>query len=177
MKKLILLNIFLFATVFFSYAQKFAYVDTEYILENITEYQDAQTELDRIAAEWQAEIEKRYAAVEKLYMEYQAEQVLLTEEMKKQREEEIIAKEKAIKEYQKQKFGYEGELFKKRQELVKPIQDRVYDAIQKIAKSKGYDIILDRSAGLVMLYAEARFDKSDDVLRHLGYATGTTKSK
>src|ERR1700741_4582505 len=116
-----------------TFAQKFGYVNSEYILNSIPDYKAAQEQLDQISIQWQKEIEGKYAEIDKMYKSFQAEQILLTEEMKKKREDEIIAKEKEVKEFQKQKFGFEGELFKKKQELTKPIQDRVYNAVKKIA--------------------------------------------
>jgi outer membrane protein len=114
-------------------AQKYAYVDTDYILSNIPEYKSAQQQVDNLSVQWQKEIEAKYAEIDKMYKAFQAEQILLTEEMKKKRENEIIAKEKEVKELQKSRFGVDGELFKKRQELVKPIQDKVYNAIKQLA--------------------------------------------
>lgn len=149
-------------------AQRFAYVDTEYIMSKIPEYTTAETQLDKIAENWQADVQKKYAEIEEMYKDYQANQILLTEDMRASREDEIMAKERELKEYQKSKFGYEGELFQKRQELVKPIQDQVYEAIQKLAKQKAFDFILDKSAGVSILFANPKFDKSDDVLRELG---------
>ena len=149
-------------------AQRFAYVDTEYILSKIPEYQSAETQLDKIAEKWQADVQKKYAEIEEMYKDYQANQILLTEDMRAAREDEIMNKERELKEYQKGKFGYEGELFQKRQELVKPIQDQVYEAIQKLAKQKAFDFILDKSSGVSILFANPKFDKSDDVLRELG---------
>ena len=168
MKKLILTLGILIATSVATFAQKFAYVDTEYILGQIPEYKSAQAELDKISIQWQKEIEAKYAEIDKMYKAYQAEQILLTDDMKKKREADIIAKEKDAKDLQKQRFGVDGELFKKRQELVKPIQDKVYNAVQKLASSKGYDIIFDKSADLSVFFADSKIDKSDDVLRDLG---------
>ena len=116
-----------------SFAQKFAYVDTKYILDNITEYKAAKEELDKISVAWQSEIETQYAAIDKLYKSFQQEQILLTAEMKRKREDEIIRKEKEAKTLQKKRFGVDGDLYKKRQELIKPIQDKVYAAIKEIA--------------------------------------------
>lgn len=172
MKKIII-TIAIVATTIFVHAQKYAYVDTEYILDNISEYKEAQKKLDAVSAEWQKEIQKKYEEIETMYKKYQAEQVLLTEEMKKKREDEIVSKEKAAKELQKQRFGYEGDLFKKRQELVKPIQDKVYDAIKKMAETKAYDFVFDKSAGVAMLYSNPKLDKSDDILRDMGYVPGS----
>ncbi len=169
--------IILFISVFSigAYAQRMAYVDTKYILENIPEYQEAQKELDQLAIEWQKQLEKKYEEIDKMYKNYQAEQILLTEDMKRKREEEIIEKEKEAKEFQKQKFGVNGELFKKRQELIKPIQDKVYKAIKDVATAGGYDFIFDKATGPVMIYAKAKYNKSDDVLKKLGYAPKQTK--
>ncbi|MCC7331662.1 MAG: OmpH family outer membrane protein [Flavobacteriales bacterium] len=156
-------------------AQKFGYVDTEYILSNIPDYKEAQGELDKLSIEWQKQLERQYSEIDKMYKNYQAEQILLTEDMKTKREEEIIKKEKEAKEYQKQKFGVDGELFKKRQELVKPIQDKVYQAVQDVANVSGLDIVFDKSSGLTMLYSNSKYNKSDAVLKKLGYTPGESK--
>lgn len=150
-------------------AQKYAYVNTEYILENIPDYKTAQQSLDNLSLQWQKDIEDKYAIVDKLYKAYQAEQVLLTEEMKKRRQDEITAKEKDVKDLQKQRFGYEGDLFKKKQELVKPIQDKIYNAVKKLATDQGYAVIFDKAGDLTMLYTNPKYDKSDDILSALGY--------
>jgi len=165
----------LFLVTSFTFAQSFAYVDTEYILENIPEYKDAQKELDKLSIEWQKQLEGRYAAIDKMYKNYQAEQILLTEELKQKRESEIIKKEKAAKEYQKEKFGVDGELFQKRKELVKPIQDDIYDAISEIANYKRYGTVFDKSSALTMLYTNPKYNISDDVLKKMGYKPGETK--
>jgi len=156
-------------------AQKFAYVDSEYILKNIPEYKEAQEELDKLSIEWQKQLERRYSEIDKMYKNYQAEQILLTEDMKVKREEEIIKKEKEAKEYQKQKFGVDGELFQKRQELVKPIQDKVYQAIQDVANISSLDIVFDKSSGLTVLFSNAKYNKSDAVLKKMGYKPGESK--
>jgi len=160
---------------FTSYSQNFAYVDTEYILENIPDYKDAQEELDKLSIEWQKQLERRYAEIDKMYKNYQAEQILLTEDMKTKREDEIIKKEKEAKEYQKQKFGVDGELFQKRKELVKPVQDKVYNAIAELANYKKLGVVFDKSSGLTMLYTNPKYNLSDDVLKKLGYKPGETK--
>jgi len=173
MKKLIVL--FAVLTVLFpagSFAQKYCYVDTQYILDNITEYKAAQQQLDQLSVNWQKDIEAKYAFIDKLYKDFQAEQILLTDEMKRKRENEIIQKEKEVKDFQKQKFGFEGELFKKKQELVKPIQDKIYNAIKKMATDQSYAVVFDKSSDLIMLYANPKYDKSDDILNALGYKTG-----
>lgn len=151
-------------------AQKYAFVDTEYVLKNIPEYNDAQSLLDDMAAEWQKEIEERYTEIDRLYQAYQAEAVLLPEEMKKKREDEIIKKEQEVKDLQRQRFGKDGDLFKKRQELIKPIQEKIYNAIEDIAVQQNYAIIFDKAGSLSMLYANEKYDLSDDVLSKLGYS-------
>lgn len=157
----------------FTFAQsgsaKFGYVDTDYILSQIPEYKAAQSELDKTSVQWQKEIEGKYSEVDKLYKAYQADAILLTDEMKKKRENEIVNKEKEAKDIQKSRFGVDGELFKKRQELVKPIQDKVYNAIKTVAEKKGLGYILDKSGQVSILYANSKYDISDDVLTHLGY--------
>ncbi len=158
------------------FAQKYAYVDSKYILENISDYKAANQQLDQLSIAWQKEIEAKYASIDKLYKDYQAEQILLTEDMKRKRETEITAKEKEVKEFQKQKFGYEGELFKKKQELTKPIQDKIYNAVKKLATDQSYAVIFDKSSDLIMLYSNPKYDKSDDVLAAMGYKAGAKGS-
>ncbi len=149
-----------------AFAQRFAYVDTEYILEKIPAYNDAQKKLDGMVVVWNEEIEGKYNEVKQLYAKYQSEEFLLTDEMKKKRQDEIIAKEQVANELQKQRFGFEGDLFKKRQELVQPIQEKVYNAIEKIATNLGYDFILDKAAGgSTMLYTNSKYDLSEQVLK------------
>lgn len=151
------------------FAQKFAYVDTDYILNQIPEYKAAKSELDKISGDWQKEIEAKYAEIDKLYKAYQAEQILLTDELKKKRENEIINKEKEVKELQKQHFGVDGDLFKKRMELIKPIQDKIYNAVKTLADKSGLAIIFDKNSDMTMLYANPKYDKSDEVLAQMGY--------
>jgi outer membrane protein len=150
-------------------AAKFGYVDTDYILGKIPEYKSAQTELDKQSIQWQKEIEAKYTEIDKLYKAYQADKVLLTEEMQKKRENEIINKEKEAKDLQKSRFGVDGELYKKRIELVKPVQDKVYNAIKTTAEKKGLGFILDKAGQVSILYANSKYDISDDVLTLLGY--------
>lgn len=171
MKKLSLIAI-LFIIAGISSAQtaaKFGYVDTDYILSQIPEYKAAQTELDKTSIQWQKEMEAKYAEIDKLNKAYQADAVLLTDDMKKKRESEIAAKEKEAKDVQKQKFGVDGELFKRRVELVKPIQDKVYNAIKTVAEKKALGFVLDKSGQVSILYANSKYDISDDVLSLLGY--------
>jgi outer membrane protein len=168
---LIALSLLLSAT---TNAQRFAYVDTEYILDLMPEYRSAQKQLDQLSEDWQKEIEKKQQAIDRMYKDFQAEQVLLTEDLRKKREQEIRDREKELKDYRNQKFGYEGELFKKRQELIKPIQDKVFDAIQKVAKQSALDFIFAKSGEFMMLYTNAKYDKSDEVLTELGVAVNKT---
>ncbi len=173
MKKLILtLSLVLTASIF-TFAQKFAYVDTDYILGQIPEYKAAQAELDKTSTQWQKEIEAKYAEIDKMYKAYQAEQILLTEDMKKKREGDIVSKEKEAKDLQKQRFGVDGELFKKRQELVKPIQDKVYNAVKAVAEKGGYSVLFDKASDMTMLYSSSKLDKSNDVLEQMGYKAGS----
>jgi outer membrane protein len=150
-------------------AQRFAFVDTEYILNNIPAYKSAQSQVDKLSTDWQKEVETQYGEVDKLYKNYQSEKVMLSEDMKKKREEEIIKKEQAVKDLQKKYYGPEGELAKKQEELVKPIQDEVYKAIKEMAVEEGFAAIFDTSADASILYANPKNDKSDDVLERLGY--------
>lgn len=169
--KLILLSVLLGLAVLMPQtvkAQKFAYVDTEYILSKMPSYKSAQAQLDAMSKKWQEEIDAMYAEIDKMYKEYQAEKVLLTKEMQTKRENEIIEKEREVKKYQNDKFGFEGELFKKRTELIKPIQDKVFEAITKVAKENGFDFIFDKSGDMVMLVSNAKYDRSDEVLEELG---------
>ena len=150
-------------------AQKFAYVDTDYILNKIPEFKQAQDKLDALSADWQKEIENKYTDVEQMYRTYQQEQVLLTDAMKVKREDAIIKKETAAKNLQQKYFGPEGELYIKRQDLIKPIQDKIYDAIQQLAANSKYAIVFDSSSDLIMLYKNDNLDKSDKVLDLMGY--------
>ncbi len=150
-------------------AQRFAYVDSEYILSQIPSYTEAQKALDDLSVRWQEQIEAKYSEIDKLYKAYQAEQVLLTEEMKAKREEEIISKERSVKDFQKEKFGVDGELFKKRKQLVEPIQEEIYEALKSIAKAEGLSMIFDKSTESNILFADQKYDKSDQVIRKLGY--------
>lgn len=146
-------------------AQRIAYVDVNKILESISEYQSAQQELDQLAAKWRQDIAQEYDIIKGMYNRYQAEQVLLSDEARRQREEEIMAKEKEVRDLQKDKFGPEGELFKRRQDLVRPIQDRVYAAIEAYARERNYDFIFDKSGSSGMIFSNPEYDKTNDVLQ------------
>jgi outer membrane protein len=172
MKKFALSLIIALAITSAASAQKFAYVDTQYILENLPEYKSAQSQLDRISLQWQKEIELKFAEIDKMYKDFQAEAILLTDDMKKKREEEIIDREKTAKELQKQRFGKGGDLLKKRQELIKPLQDKIYNAIKEIAQTKNLGAVFDKSSDLTMLYTNSKYDISDQVLENLGFTPG-----
>jgi len=151
-------------------AQRYAFIDTDYILEQIPAYQEAQAEIDAQAEKWQKQIQARYDEIEKMYTAYKAEQVLLTPDMKKVKEQEIIQKEKDAKDFQKQKFGVEGDLFKLRQELIKPIQEAVFEAVQKMAEQKSYAVIFDKAASSsAIIYASPKYDQSEEILQRLGF--------
>ncbi|MDZ4666558.1 MAG: OmpH family outer membrane protein [bacterium] len=170
----------LIAILFFglnqSAAQRFAYIDTEYILDMLPEYKSAQKQLDLIAETWQKEAEDKKTELDKMQKDFQAEQILLTEELKKKKEADIKLKDADLKEFMNKKFGYEGELFKKRQELVKPIQDKVFDACQKIAKQSALDFIFAKGGEMIMMYSNAKYDKSDEVLIELGVNVSKNKN-
>jgi len=152
------------------HAQRYAFIDTDYILEQIPAYQEAQAEIDAQAEKWQKQIQARYDEIEKMYTAYKAEQVLLTPDMKKVKEQEIIQKEKDAKDFQKQKFGVEGDLFKLRQELIKPIQESVFEAVQKMAEQKSYAVIFDKAASSsAIIYASPKYDQSEEILQRLGF--------
>ena len=149
-------------------AQKYAVIDTRYILEKIPDYANAQKELDLIAANWQKEIDAMQSELDKMYKDYEAEQVMLSEDLRKKREDQLFVKEKTLRDLQRQRFGFEGDLFKKRQQLIKPVQDKVFNAVQKLAVQRGYEFILDKSEGITVIFADPKLDKSEDVLRELG---------
>ena len=168
MKRITLLAVaILFAT--FAFSQKYAYVDTEYILNNIPVYESAKTQLEDLTKEWKKEIDAKKASIDQMYQNYQSERILLTEELRAKREDEIMKKEQELKQLQQKYFGESGMLYKKREELIKPIQDDIYNAIKEIATECNYAVIFDTANNLNMLYTDPRHDKSDEVLRKLGY--------
>lgn len=156
-------------------AQKFCFVDTDYILGQSPAYQSAQTELNNLSIQWQKEVEAKYAEIDLMYKNFQQEQILMTEELRVKREAEIVQKEKEAKDFQKSKFGVDGELFKKRQELIKPIQDQVYAAVKQMAETGGYAIVFDKASDMTMLYTNPKYDKSDAVLDILGWKKTTNE--
>ncbi len=150
-------------------AQKFCFVDTDYILAQSPAYQTAQTELNNLSVQWQKEVEAKFAEIDLMYKNFNQEKILMTDELRQKREAEIVQKEKEAKDFQKQKFGVDGELFKKRQELIKPIQDQVFAAVQQMATTGGYAIVFDKASDMTMLYTNPKYDKSDEVLEILGW--------
>ena len=168
MKKL-LLGIFSLMLISFSlHAQKYAIIDTKYILDKLPDYKQAQKQLDDVAAGWQKEIDDLQGNLDKMYKDYEAEQVMLSEELRKKREDQLFKNEKALRDQQRKRFGFEGDLFKKRQELIKPIQDKVYNSVQRLAVQRGYDFVLDKSEGITIIFADPKLDKSEDILKDLG---------
>lgn len=168
MKKILLFTILAAGLCLGASAQRYAIVDTKYILDKLPDYKLAQKQLDQTSAQWQKEIDDKQGVLDKMYKDYEGEQAMLSEELKKKREDELFNKEKEVRDLQRKRFGFEGDLFKKRQELIKPVQDKVYNAIQKIAVNRMYDFILDKSEGITVIFADPKLDKSDDVLKLLG---------
>jgi outer membrane protein len=169
MKKIVLTIATIFGLIVFANAQKFAFIDTEYIMENIPAYTAAQDQLDQLSSQYQKELESMHAEVEQMYKDYQAESVLLSEDMKRKREDVIISKEKDYKQLQAKYFGPSGDLYKKRQGLVKPIQDDIFNAVQEISNDGGYAVIFDKASGTTLFFTNPRYDLSDQVLQKLGY--------
>ncbi len=167
MKKIILSIVLLLFLSYSSYAQKFAFIDTKYILSQVQDYKDAQKELDDLSNKWQKEIEDKYKEIESKYKAYQQEEILLPEETKKVRRDQIMDLELKAKELQKKRFGVEGDLYKKRKELISPIQDRIYKAVKALSKDNKYNFILDKTQNSNILYADPKYDKSDAVLRKI----------
>jgi outer membrane protein len=169
MKKSALLVLLFIGFLGTGFAQKYAYVDTEYILGNIPSYKAAQEQLDKTSQQYQKELETLHAELDKMYKDFQSEVVLLSDDMKRRREDVIVSKEKEYKKLQRQYFGPEGDLYHKRQSLIKPIQDDVFKVIQEIAEQGAYSIIFDKAGGLSMIYTNPKYDLSDQVLQKLGY--------
>ena len=167
MKKIFLLSCLLGLGIL-SFSQKYAIIDTRYILDKMPDYKTAQKQLDDIAATWQKDIDAQQTVLDNMYKTFEAEQVMLSDDLKKKREDQLFNKEKALRDLQRKRFGFEGDLFKKRQELIKPIQDKVYNAVQKMAVQRGYDFVLDKSEGITIIFADPKLDKSEDILKDLG---------
>lgn len=169
MKKIIIVACLMLLYTATTFAQKFAFIDSEYILENIPSYKAAQEQLDQLSGQYQKELESMHAELDQMYKDFQSESVLLSDEMKRKREDVIVSKEKEYKELQRKYFGRDGDLFKKRQGLIKPIQDDIFNAIQEISNEGGYAVIFDKANGVTLIYTNPKFDLSDQVLAKLGY--------
>ncbi len=167
MKQFVIIFAFLGLATTTIQAQRIACVDVVQILESLEEYKNAQTELDKVAAQWKQQIDQQRDEIRGLYNKFQSEMVLLSDEAKREREDEILKKEKEMREFQKTKFGPNGALFKKRQELVKPIQDKVYQAIERYAEQRGYDFIFDKGSSAGLLFTNPKYDKTSDILKSL----------
>lgn len=168
MKKIGIIIGILFLVNSFSFAQKFGYVDSDYILSKMPEYSQAQSEIDKLSQQWETEIKDMYKQVEAMEAKLKAEEVLLTKEMRDERESDIEMKWTEVKDYQKKVFGFEGLFFLKKKELIKPIQDKVFEAVEKVAKSNRLQIVFDKSGELVMIYTDPVHDYTDFVLEELG---------
>lgn len=148
--------------------QKIGYIDSEQILNRLPEYQDAQQRLERLAQQWQQQLEAMQREIDQLFRDYQAREVLYTEEMRRQKQQEILNKERALEQFREQKFGPQGELFQQQTQLIRPIQERVLQALRQVAEEQGYDFVFDRSGSLLFLYARPQYDLTDLVLQKLG---------
>ena len=167
MKKVsILIVLFLISSYVYSQrGVRIGYVDTEYILQNLSEYEETRDQLEEKADEWRREIENRFEEIENKKEDLNAERLLLTDELIKEKEEEIEIERNEILDYQQKRFGPRGDLIIQRKQLIQPIQDQIFIAIKEIAKSRKYDFIFDKSADIVMLYSDRKFDISDQILR------------
>ncbi len=168
MKKLLFIAICLVMVSATVSAQRYAIIDTKFILDKMPEYKNADKRLAQISEQWQKEIDDKQGQLTQMYRNYDAEQFMLSDDLKKKREDQLFNLEKEVRDLQKKRFGYEGDLFKERQKLVKPVQDRVYNAIQKLSVNKGYDFVLDKSEGITVIFADPKLDKSSEVLQELG---------
>lgn len=172
----ILFSVFVFG-LNFADAQKFGYIDTNFILSKMPEYLKAQSEIEQLSTGWQKEVEDLQRGVEMAYVSLKAEEVLLTEEMKEERMTMIRKKETELKEYQRKVFGFGGLFFLKKQELIKPLQDKVWEAVEKVAKQNRLAIVFDKSGELVMIYTDPKHDYTDFVLEELGLGDPNDKIK
>ncbi|MCT4588602.1 MAG: OmpH family outer membrane protein [Carboxylicivirga sp.] len=167
MRNIVLLSLLFIGQL--AFAQKYAFVDSEYILRNVPAYEAANEQLSQLSTKWQTEVEQRFEEISQLYKNYQAENVFLSNEMKVKRENEIVEKEKQAKQLQQNYFGQNGELFKRREALVKPIQDEIYNAIADIAAENNIAAVFDKASGMGIMFVDTKYDISDDVLVELGY--------
>ncbi len=171
MKTLVLCFFVFFGTTFVIVAQKYGYIDSEFILNKMSEYKDAKDRLDKLAERWTKEIEERYEVIKLKKDNFLREESLLPSEERTRREEEIKTLESEAMQMQQLRFGVSGDYFQKRQELIKPIQDRVYEAMQTVASKRNYSFIFDKANQSNLVYADSKFDLSDEVLRELGVST------
>jgi outer membrane protein len=177
MRPYVITIIFLIFGLNFVQAQRFGYMDSDYVLSKMPDYKKAQDEINQLSDAWEKEIQEMAKKIESMYSSYQAEQVLLTDEMKADRSDAIKKKEAELKEYQRKVFGFGGLFFLKKQELIKPIQDKVWDAADKVAKQNNLAIIFDKAGELVMIYTDPRYDYTDFVLEELGLGDPNDKIK
>jgi outer membrane protein len=174
MKKLFIKQYFCFLLFAFCFlffkanAQRYAVIDTKYILSKLPQYKTAEDQLKDMGKKWQKEIDSVQAQSDSLLKNYESEQYMLTDELKKKRQIEVQNKEKEVRDLQTHYFGDEGELFRQRQILIRPIQDKIYGAAQRMALTKGYDFILDKSEGITIIFADPKLNRSDDILQELG---------
>jgi len=176
MKKIKVL-LFAFFVVNLTFAQKFGYVDTQYILEKMPEYKEAQVEIEKLAKGWEKEIQDLYQNVEQMEVDLRAEEVLLTKEMWQERNTEIERNWKEVQEYQQSIFGFDGLYFLKKKELVKPVQDQVFESVERVAKNNRLQIVFDKSGDLVMIYTDPIHDYTDFVLEDLGLVENQSVGK
>lgn len=172
MKRIIFALFFTLTACTGAFAQRLAFVDSDYILKHMPDYISVQKQLNALSDQWQKEVDNKFQEVDRLYKAYQADQVLMTPDMKKKREQEIDEKEKAAKDFQRQKFGPDGELVQRSNALIKPIQDRIAKAVQAVAEGDDLDMIFDKNSEVIMLYANPRYDKSAEVITKLGLKPG-----
>ncbi|WP_372644481.1 OmpH family outer membrane protein [Ancylomarina sp.] len=163
------LSFFLFSALSLNaQQQRYGFVDTSYILDHVPDYKSAQDQLNEFSAKWQSEIESVYLEIKNLHAKLRKDQVFLSPELRTKKEKEILEKEALAQKLQNQYFGQNGALYKKRQDLVRPIQDDIYDAIKEIAKAGNYGMIIDKANGPTIIYSNNKFDLSDKVLYKLG---------
>jgi outer membrane protein len=171
MKRITLLLSLLGLLVNWAWAQRTGYINSEEILNQIPEYQEAQQDIEEISQQWQQDLEEKYKTIEQMYEEYQRQEVLLPEDVRQERQEAIFAAEREAKEYREKKFGYDGELFTLQEAKLTPIQDRLFKAVETVAKRKRYNFIFDKAGEVTWLYTDASYDLSQDVLLELGIET------
>lgn len=175
MKQLFFGLLLIIGTSFASSAQKYGYIDSDYIMENVPDYQEAKDKLNKLADRWTKEIEDRYDILKKKKEAFAREEVLLPVEEKAKRANEIEELETEAMEMQKLRFGVKGDYFQKRQELIKPIQDQVFEAMQKVASNKNFSFVFDKANQSNLIYADDKFDLSDDVLKQMGFKVSNKK--